>query len=1255
MSETTTGNGGWELMALIPPRVVGPLSECSERVLVKGQVSGADVEVFANGSQVAGGTASGGTDSFSLTRSLDAGELVTARQSDGSEQSSETPEPQAVEVQEEPDEIGPVTFKTKLFECGECLFIGGMVPGASVEVRANGDVLGTDSTYDGDTKVNLSRPLQSTDDVVGQQTACGRDGVETEAPPVQHPVGERGRQGQVLPPPDVETPLQECERAITFGGLYPGAELQVSRSDGPDFNFCAFTNRINVWMSPLTEGESVVASQEFTACELFSEESDPVIVGPADDIPAPGIEEPLCEDGTAVTLTGLEGGATFRITVVPSGAGGVGSGTTYRGEAPEDGTFVAPVDPLPADANVFAVQELCARPSDRSNTVVVEDAPADLDTPVVQEPLFECADVVHVSNLHPGTRVKVYSRDLGAPIGEKQVYAEETDVQVAPLLSAGDEILAITFGCGLESEASAPVEVRPLEDLEPPTVATPVYDCDDTVTVEDVVPGALVDVYVDGAWRGRATAGEIEVDVPIVGELEAGDRVAARQQLCDQQTQLSRPVEVQAYEGEWDVIKNDEGEEDIAEILAIHAALLPTGEIMYFGGDQHHEAEVGGDVDNTRLYDVETGEITEVTGLPADLFCAGHSLLEDGSLIAAGGTTGWVQPEGEDHEGHFLGSRESWRFDPSALADPSASPWQKAGKLNTQRPSDVPDDADITETGGRWYPTLVTLPDGRVLAIGGHPLGEDTRHTNTSLELYDPDTEQWDLVGSTDYTNIPGAAEVPSRREHSEYPRLHVLPEGDAEGSVLSSSEMADGAHEKWIPYTDPTNWHSPNPDPTVDVTPPASFYKGNPQPYSAVLLPLRHEEGYRPRVFLCGGSTPYVLDLGASSPSWTSVSRSLTDHPDPGDVNPVRIYLNATLLPTGTVFMNGGVKDPDDDETGVLRAELYDHEAGSWDVLPAACVVRNYHSVSLLQPDGAVWTAGSNHNAESGGPDKREYRIEEFRPWYFCHDRPVIEDAPDRVCHGEAFEIRTADAAPISEVAIVRCGSVTHAFNPDQRYVTLEFERGGDRIETRIPQDPAIAVPGYYLLFVLDEEGVPSEGRYLQVCRDTTSGLGDLGRFRLELERLLRQANLRPPFRRRLADDVEEYLVTEVESSRESGARDQPRREGELTISELHVDAEADDYDTLTDEYIEFRNIGNGPLDLAGWSVEDEVGHTYVFPAGFRLHPDASVRLRTGSGTDTESDLYWGSEAPVWNNTSDTVFVYDNNRVEVLRNPYGQ
>jgi len=109
----------------------------------------------------------------------------------------------------------------------------------------------------------------------------------------------------------------------------------------------------------------------------------------------------------------------------------------------------------------------------------------------------------------------------------------------------------------------------------------------------------------------------------------------------------------------------------------------------------------------------------------------------------------------------------------------------------------------------------------------------------------------------------------------------------------------------------------------------------------------------------------------------------------------------------------------------------------------------------------------------------------------------------------------------------------------------------------------------------------------------------------------------------------------------------------GELSIEEIHADAEGDDRENLNDEYVVFSNTGDEQLDLSGWSVEDEAGATYTFPDGYTLEPDANVTLYTGSGSDTEATLYWGSGSPIWNNGGDTVTVRDAQGTIVVEESY--
>jgi hypothetical protein len=1064
---------------LLPPRVKGPVSECSTHIRVQGQFPGATVEVVdtTSGIVVATGPPAGSPDElFGKVSALVPGRKLAARQKLGADTSGLSVD--TVEVQKKPNPVGPVAFVTPLMECVRCLYLEGLVPGAKVEVRDSGVVIGTGQSHDGVARLHLSAAIHPGSAIEGQQTACGVAGTVTHPPgPLPPPWGKGPR---VLPPPIVEDPLVECGQRVTISGVYPGATVDLNRSAGPDLSACFDLPSLWFGVYPhLTLGETITARQRYTHCDVIGQWSDPpVVVGLLEPVPIPEIKGSLCKGGTSVTVCNLKAGARIRITVAPHHHGGfpVG-GTVYEAYAPEDGCFdfPFPAPGLPGDSDVYATQEMCGKTSNPSNVVFVDPAPGVLPTPKIMEPLFECSTVVRVENLHLGSRVYVVSEQVGE-IGQKQVFNAEEDIDVAPMLNAGppaDRIHAYAIGCGLTSPESAKATVNKLPSLRPPKVAEPLYSCQSYVKVIDVVPGAWVDVHVNGQWRGRKKAGKKEVDVPLqVGKLAVGDEVTARQSLCGRMTELSHPpVRVLRFDGRWFRVGGDKK----SEILAVHAALLCTGHIVIFAGDQYDGANRlpnTPNVDHTRLMD---------TSHP---YAVRHAMLEDGTVLTGGGTE--RAPNSMYHGDHWFGPRESWRF----IGEPEGGEkWEQQGLMNTARPGDVRPGFDPNNTGGRWYPTLITLADGRVLALGGHSLEGDSRHTNTSMEIYDLGTQRWNLVGTVDYPNIPGAGEVPTRNMHSEYPRCHVL----RDGSVFVASNMQDGDVYRWTPGNDPLNWTR------VAGAPPGYF--GNPQPYTSVLLALRHKNEYAPDVLVCGRETAYRIQPFAPSPTWTATAgRTL-----PG--TPPRIYPLATLLPTGEVFVSGGTRTTNDADA-LMVAEMYDPETNTWrtlDVIEKMTRVRNYHSTALLMPNGAVWHSGSNVDCLPG-PGGRDLTVEIYEPWYFCGPRPVITAIASRACAGETLNIETPNAKKITDVVLVRCGSFTHAFNPDQRVVSVPFHQSskiGNLLIATLPNNSAVLIPGYYLAFILTADRVPSEGRFVHICRakGKSSRESDRGLWRRMLE----------------------------------------------------------------------------------------------------------------------------------------------------------
>ena len=1079
-------------MNLLPPRICGPVSECSELIWVQGQMPGALVEIEDNnGNVVASDVVSSADTVVNVSGALVAGRQLAARQQLGADSSDLSPE--TVEVQTRPDPLGAGIFREIVFQCARCLWIDGLLPGAKVQVSQGGSVLGNGTSVRGFARVGLSQALTS-GAVIVEQEACGGPGAPRQTEPVPLPGKDQGR---LLPAPHVEDPLQECRTRVTFSEVYPGARVEMERSMGPNGASCF--DRPSLWWGmnpPLILNESVRARQVFLDCERFSEWSDPVVVGPLQPVPVPQVIEPLCAEGTTVRICNLLAGATVKIIITDDSHHGLVGGVEYFATAPEDGCFdfIIPDPGLPAGGLVCATQTLCARESELSNAAMIKELPGDLPTPVIQGPLFECSITVRVSNLHRGTRVYVAAEGVGV-LGEEHVAAEEMDITVRPALMAGWKITAWAIGCGKESDRAEPVEVQEApEDLPVPVVVEPVYSCDRSVTVRDLIPGATVDVYVNGAWAGTGMAGgeEDEIGLAIL-PLNEGDEVHAVQRICDVVSRPGRPVEVTVFDGDWFVLRDGDGDviSDKSGILAVHSALLPSGWIVMFSGDDYTNDSAP--IDNTRLMlGRHPWTVQTVTGIPEgyNLFCCGHSMLADGTVLTGGGTES--RPPGGLHDRHWLGLRGSLRFRPDANGDWG---WETQGDMVPAREGDWFGDRE--NSGGRWYPTLVTLPDGKSLAIGGHPLNNDLRHTNTTMETYDPATQTWSYVGSDDYENIPGWDEAVSRRLHSEYPGLHVLPDN----TVFAASAMADGDMWKWHIGNDANNWTF------VAGTP--SNYGGNPQQITSVLLPLRFDTDFRADVLLYGRTQAHIVQPTGTLPtSWTPTSARAM----PG--SPWRVYPLSTILPTGEVLMSGGTEDAND-STSHFQPEIYDPTTGDWRFVEAAASeIRNYHSTALLLEDGSVWHSGGNEDCRpsSSSDDTRNRTVEIYRPWYFCWPRPKLDQVTSRVCHGNEFSVRTPDADKISEVVLVRLSSFTHAFNSDQRLVEVEFRRDkedAERLRCFMPQNPAVAIVGHYLCFILDGNRVPSHGKFMQVCPAASVRPGFPGRFR-DLADLIGERNFR-------------------------------------------------------------------------------------------------------------------------------------------------
>jgi hypothetical protein len=144
---------------------------------------------------------------------------------------------------------------------------------------------------------------------------------------------------------------------------------------------------------------------------------------------------------------------------------------------------------------------------------------------------------------------------------------------------------------------------------------------------------------------------------------------------------------------------------------------------------------------------------------------------------------------------------------------------------------------------------------------------------------------------------------------------------------------------------------------------------------------------------------------------------------------------------------------------------------------MAAQTAARTYHSTALLLPDGRVLSAG----ATSGLPEQTTVDIYS-PPYLFKGPRPTISSVPGSAGYGQQLTISTPDASRISRVALIRPGAVTHSVNFDQRYVDLTFTRGSGTLTAAIPSSANTAPPGWYLVVIVDTQGIPSVGKFLRL-----------------------------------------------------------------------------------------------------------------------------------------------------------------------------
>ena len=145
----------------------------------------------------------------------------------------------------------------------------------------------------------------------------------------------------------------------------------------------------------------------------------------------------------------------------------------------------------------------------------------------------------------------------------------------------------------------------------------------------------------------------------------------------------------------------------------------------------------------------------------------------------------------------------------------------------------------------------------------------------------------------------------------------------------------------------------------------------------------------------------------------------------------------------------------------------------------------RLYHNEAILLQDGRVLVSGSD---PEGAPYVQEYRVEVFIPPYLMGNptQPSykIDNNKTDLGYGETFTI-TVTGGSAAKVSLMGAVSSTHGNSMGQRTIFPAFSCSGSSCSITTPPNSHVCPPGWFMLFILDGNGVPSYAQWVRIGGD--------------------------------------------------------------------------------------------------------------------------------------------------------------------------
>jgi len=445
--------------------------------------------------------------------------------------------------------------------------------------------------------------------------------------------------------------------------------------------------------------------------------------------------------------------------------------------------------------------------------------------------------------------------------------------------------------------------------------------------------------------------------------------------------------------------------------VAVSMANLPDGRVLTYSGSERRTWP-SAEQTYSATWDPETREFVENFHNGHNMFCAALSMTSDGQVLVNGGRNA---------------SNSPW----TTLFDYRGDNWQQVQNM---------------ASGGRWYPTTLTLGNGNVMTA----LGSSSNTRNP--DLWDAE-DGWRVLNGFDFLNM--------RQRNNDYgrvnafPLLSLAPNGNVfhywdavENHMISTS--GSGESRPATPTTDGRN-HAGGVQMMYDI---------------GKLLVSGRNDGSWGGDALGAANNAFTVDLNGAVPDIRGTQSMMHS----------RKFHQLVPLPTGEVLVIGGNTTGAKfrDSGSVMEPEVWNPATGQWRGMANMAIPRDYHSTALLLTDGRVLTAGGGYDAGDPNSSGTHQDAQIFSPPYLFNNngslasRPTVSASNASVDVGQNIEVTAT--GNIDYFSLIKMSATTHAMNTGARHYRPEFiQQANGSYSITVNQNPNVSIPGYWMLFAVN------------------------------------------------------------------------------------------------------------------------------------------------------------------------------------------